>query len=134
MHITLLDINKIVVFTIQKIILFYPVKIYYICVISHLWTTGGAQRTPVKQKMKTMSRSLQMLNVAWLNVKAQKNQTEDEQQVAEGKGAGRAGKRQSSDKNKSGTGNAIGEYPQWNFTIHLIFFLCKKVSVYFLNC
>ncbi|KAG7221120.1 hypothetical protein INR49_017561 [Caranx melampygus] len=39
----------------------------------------GAQRTPVKRKMKTMSRSLQMLNVARLNVKAQKNQAEAEQ-------------------------------------------------------
>ncbi|NXH13373.1 TICRR protein, partial [Bucco capensis] len=34
----------------------------------------GAPRTPVRQKMKTMSRSLQMLNVARLNVKAQKLQ------------------------------------------------------------
>ncbi|NWJ03393.1 TICRR protein, partial [Crypturellus undulatus] len=32
----------------------------------------GVPRTPVRQKMKTMSRSLQMLNVARLNVKAQK--------------------------------------------------------------
>ncbi|TWW75430.1 Treslin TopBP1-interacting checkpoint and replication regulator [Takifugu flavidus] len=39
----------------------------------------GAQRTPVKQKMKTMSRSLQMLNVARLNVKAHKNQSEVEE-------------------------------------------------------
>lgn len=36
--------------------------------------TGGVPRTPVRQKMKTMSRSLQMLNVARLNVKAQKFQ------------------------------------------------------------
>lgn len=35
---------------------------------------GGIPRTPVRQKMKTMSRSLQMLNVARLNVKAQKFQ------------------------------------------------------------
>ncbi|NXG09925.1 TICRR protein, partial [Sakesphorus luctuosus] len=34
----------------------------------------GVPRTPVRQKMKTMSRSLQMLNVARLNVKAQKVQ------------------------------------------------------------
>ncbi|KAM6302293.1 treslin isoform 2-T2 [Podargus strigoides] len=34
----------------------------------------GIPRTPVRQKMKTMSRSLQMLNVARLNVKAQKFQ------------------------------------------------------------
>ncbi|KFQ70959.1 Treslin, partial [Phaethon lepturus] len=34
----------------------------------------GVPRTPVRQKMKTMSRSLQMLNVARLNVKAHKFQ------------------------------------------------------------
>uniref|UniRef100_A0A8C9MR99 TOPBP1 interacting checkpoint and replication regulator n=2 Tax=Serinus canaria TaxID=9135 RepID=A0A8C9MR99_SERCA len=34
----------------------------------------GVPRTPVRQKMKTMPRSLQMLNVARLNVKAQKFQ------------------------------------------------------------
>ncbi|NWX22242.1 TICRR protein, partial [Aegotheles bennettii] len=37
----------------------------------------GVPRTPVRQKMKTMSRSLQMLNVARLNVKAQKFQPDD---------------------------------------------------------
>ncbi|XP_078112732.1 treslin isoform X1 [Sander vitreus] len=67
----------------------------------------GAQRTPVKQKMKTMSRSLQMLNVARLNVKAQKNQAEAEQLVAEGRGPDRQGKRLSSDRNKSGGANTI---------------------------
>ncbi|XP_007244308.3 treslin isoform X1 [Astyanax mexicanus] len=36
----------------------------------------GTQRTPVRQKMKTMSRSLQMLNVARFNAKAQKSQPE----------------------------------------------------------
>lgn len=36
-------------------------------------------RTPVRQKMKTMCRSLQMLNVARLNVKAQKNQPDTAQ-------------------------------------------------------
>ncbi|XP_015670776.1 treslin [Protobothrops mucrosquamatus] len=36
----------------------------------------GAPRTPIRQKMKTMPRSLQMLNVAMLNVKAQKHQPE----------------------------------------------------------
>lgn len=50
--------------------------------VSGLWRAGGAQRTPLKQKMKTMSRSLQMLNVARLNVKALKNQPEVEQQEA----------------------------------------------------
>ncbi|KAF1386493.1 hypothetical protein PFLUV_G00095420 [Perca fluviatilis] len=67
----------------------------------------GAQRTPVKQKMKTMSRSLQMLNVARLNVKAQKNQAEAEQLVAEGRVPDRQGKRLSSDRNKSGGANTI---------------------------
>ncbi|KAM4572952.1 treslin [Odontesthes bonariensis] len=60
----------------------------------------GAHRTPVKQKMKTMSRSLQMLNVARLNVKAQKNQTE--QLGTEGKAADRPGKKRLCDKSKSG--------------------------------
>ncbi|XP_042199062.1 treslin [Callorhinchus milii] len=36
----------------------------------------GIPRTPLRQKMKSMSRSLQMLNVARLNVKAQKCQPE----------------------------------------------------------
>ncbi|XP_075431290.1 treslin isoform X2 [Ascaphus truei] len=36
----------------------------------------GLPRTPVRQKMKTMPRSLQMLNVARLNVKAQKSHPE----------------------------------------------------------
>ncbi|XP_030281197.1 treslin [Sparus aurata] len=67
----------------------------------------GAQRTPVKQKMKTMSRSLQMLNVARLNVKAQKNQAEAEQIGVEGKGPERRGKRRSSDRNKSEGVNTI---------------------------
>ncbi|XP_060611866.2 treslin [Anolis sagrei] len=40
-------------------------------------------RTPVRQKMKTMPRSLQMLNVARLNVKAQKFQPEGEPPVNE---------------------------------------------------
>ncbi|XP_074489924.1 treslin isoform X1 [Sebastes fasciatus] len=62
----------------------------------------GAQRTPVKQKMKTMSRSLQMLNVARLNVKAQKDQAEAEQLGAESRAPDRQGKRRSSDRNKSG--------------------------------
>uniref|UniRef100_H3CYF8 Uncharacterized protein n=1 Tax=Tetraodon nigroviridis TaxID=99883 RepID=H3CYF8_TETNG len=42
----------------------------------------GAQRTPVKQKMRSMSRSLQMVNVARLNVKALKSQPEAEQPEA----------------------------------------------------
>uniref|UniRef100_UPI0037E73641 treslin n=1 Tax=Semicossyphus pulcher TaxID=241346 RepID=UPI0037E73641 len=60
----------------------------------------GTQRTPVKQKMKTMSRSLQMLNVARLNVKAQKNQADAEQPGPEGRGSDRQGKKRSSDRNK----------------------------------
>lgn len=60
----------------------------------------GAQRTPVKQKMKTMSRSLQMLNVARLNFKAQKDQAEEEQLGAEGRGADRQ-KTRTSNRNKS---------------------------------
>ncbi|XP_034089220.1 treslin isoform X3 [Gymnodraco acuticeps] len=60
----------------------------------------GAQRTPVKQKMKTMSRSLQMLNVARLNVKAQKDQAEEEQLGAKGRGADRQ-KTRTSNRNKS---------------------------------
>lgn len=47
-------------------------------ITSCLCAPADAQCTPVKQKMKTMSRSLQMLNVARLNVKAQKNQSETE--------------------------------------------------------
>uniref|UniRef100_A0A3P8SVQ4 Treslin N-terminal domain-containing protein n=1 Tax=Amphiprion percula TaxID=161767 RepID=A0A3P8SVQ4_AMPPE len=54
------------------------------------------KRTPVKQKMKTMSRSLQMLNVARLNVKAQKTQAEAEHLGTEGRGPDRLAKRQSS--------------------------------------
>lgn len=43
----------------------------------------GVPRTPVRQKMKTMSRSLQMLNVARLNVKAQKFQPDGMPAVSE---------------------------------------------------
>uniref|UniRef100_A0A8D2Q8W0 Treslin n=1 Tax=Varanus komodoensis TaxID=61221 RepID=A0A8D2Q8W0_VARKO len=42
----------------------------------------GVPRTPVRQKMKTMSRSLQMLNVARLNVKAQKFLPDDKPSVS----------------------------------------------------
>ncbi|CAB1331720.1 unnamed protein product, partial [Coregonus sp. 'balchen'] len=76
---------------------------------SHSDKTGkkrGAQRTPVRQKMKTMSRSLQMLNVARLNVKAQKSQaveTEGGAPGAEGcRGQERLGKRRSGDRAKTG--------------------------------
>ncbi|XP_073328354.1 treslin [Pagrus major] len=79
----------------------------------------GAQRTPVKQKMKTMSRSLQMLNVARLNVKAQKNQAEAEQIGVEGKGPERRGKRQSSDRNKSEGLNTINFTSEAELLSHL---------------
>ncbi|XP_044048596.1 treslin isoform X2 [Siniperca chuatsi] len=79
----------------------------------------GAQRTPVKQKMKTMSRSLQMLNVARLNVKAQKNQAEAEQLGAESKGPDRQGKRRSSDRNKSEGANTISFTSEEEMLSHL---------------
>ncbi|XP_042352792.1 treslin [Plectropomus leopardus] len=79
----------------------------------------GAQRTPVKQKMKTMSRSLQMLNVARLNVKAQKNLTETEQQGADSRGTDRQGKRRSSERNKSGGGSTISFTSEAELLSHL---------------
>lgn len=60
---------------------------------------GGAQRTPVRQKMKTMSRSLQMLNFARLNVKAQKSNA-DSEPLGSSKGLERTGKRRSGDQAK----------------------------------
>lgn len=51
--------------------------------LSSCGVTGGVPRTPVRQKMKTMSRSLQMLNVARLNVKAQKFQPDGMPAVSE---------------------------------------------------
>ncbi|XP_062276803.1 treslin [Scomber scombrus] len=79
----------------------------------------GAQRTPVKQKMKTMSRSLQMLNVARLNVKAQKDQAEAEQLGAEVKGSDRQGKKRSSDRNKSAGANTISFTSEAELLSHL---------------
>ncbi|XP_060932902.1 treslin [Limanda limanda] len=79
----------------------------------------GAQRTPVKQKMKTMSRSLQMLNVARLNVKDQKNQAEAEQLGGESKGPDRKGKRHSSDRNKSVGAKAISFTSEEELLSHL---------------
>uniref|UniRef100_A0A8C7XEL2 Treslin n=1 Tax=Oryzias sinensis TaxID=183150 RepID=A0A8C7XEL2_9TELE len=61
----------------------------------------GAHCTPVKQKMKTMSRSLQMLNVARLNVKAQKNQSEEEQMATESRTVDKPEKRRTSARGKS---------------------------------
>ncbi|KAM8892044.1 treslin isoform 2-T2 [Spinachia spinachia] len=79
----------------------------------------GAQRTPVKQKMKTMSRSLQMLNVARLNVKAQKDQAEAEQLGAEGRAPDRPGKRRSSDRSKPGGGDTISFASEAELLSHL---------------
>ncbi|XP_035275178.1 treslin isoform X2 [Anguilla anguilla] len=64
----------------------------------------GAQRTPVRQKMKTMSRSLQMLNVARLNAKAQKSRTEEPS--GSGRGPAKLGKRRSGDRAKAGSSSA----------------------------
>ncbi|XP_051548860.1 treslin-like isoform X2 [Myxocyprinus asiaticus] len=61
----------------------------------------GTQRTPVRQKMKTMSRSLQMLNFARLNVKAQKTQA-DSSSVGSARGADKGDKRCSGDRTKPG--------------------------------
>ncbi|XP_073688131.1 treslin [Garra rufa] len=61
----------------------------------------GTQCTPVRQKMKTMSRSLQMLNFARLNVKAQKTQG-DSSSAGSAKGAEKGGKRCSGDRTKPG--------------------------------
>ncbi|KAJ8340278.1 hypothetical protein SKAU_G00349110 [Synaphobranchus kaupii] len=64
----------------------------------------GAQRTPVRQKMKTMSRSLQMLNVARLNAKAQKSRTEEPS--GSERGPAKLGKRRSGDRGKAGPSSA----------------------------
>ncbi|RVE71364.1 hypothetical protein OJAV_G00050930 [Oryzias javanicus] len=61
----------------------------------------GAHCTPVKQRMKTMSRSLQMLNVARLNVKALKSQSEEEQTTAESRTAEKPGRRRTSARGRS---------------------------------
>lgn len=61
-----------------------------------IWA-GGTPQTPVRQKMKTMPRSLQMLNVARLNMRAQKLQPGEELSVSE-KGAQRLLPRRSDDR------------------------------------
>uniref|UniRef100_A0A8C1W603 Treslin N-terminal domain-containing protein n=1 Tax=Cyprinus carpio TaxID=7962 RepID=A0A8C1W603_CYPCA len=61
----------------------------------------GTQCTQVRQKMKTMSRSLQMLNFARLNVKSQKTQG-DSSSAGSAKGAEKGGKRCSGDRTKPG--------------------------------
>ncbi|XP_015242005.1 PREDICTED: treslin isoform X2 [Cyprinodon variegatus] len=77
----------------------------------------GAHRTPVKQKMKTMSRSLQMLNVARLNVKAQK--TESEPAGSESRGADRPGKKRNSDRNKPGGAATLSFSSEEELLCHL---------------
>ncbi|XP_078539323.1 treslin [Lissotriton helveticus] len=62
----------------------------------------GIPRTPVRQKMKTMSRSLQMLNVARLNVKAQKCQQDDQSQPVIEKMSQRQTRARSSNKIEKG--------------------------------
>ncbi|XP_028815058.1 treslin [Denticeps clupeoides] len=62
----------------------------------------GAQRTPVRQKMKTMCRSLQMLNAARLNVKAQKGQADSDPPVAS-REPEKTGKRCSGERSKTGS-------------------------------
>ncbi|KAJ3595855.1 hypothetical protein NHX12_002267 [Muraenolepis orangiensis] len=79
----------------------------------------GAQRTPVKQKMKTMSRSLQMLNVARLNVKAQKSQGEADLQAGEPRGADRQGKKRWSDKDKHGAENLLNFQSELDLVTHV---------------
>ncbi|MBN3308951.1 TICRR protein, partial [Amia calva] len=59
----------------------------------------GVPRTPVRQKMKAMSRSLQMLNVARLNVKAQKSHVEETQ--ASERPVRKPPKRRSADRDKA---------------------------------
>ncbi|XP_030621135.1 treslin [Chanos chanos] len=62
----------------------------------------GTQRTPVRQKMKSMSRSLQMLNVARLNAMAQKTQA-DPGSSGLARGSEQPGKRRSGDRTKAGS-------------------------------
>uniref|UniRef100_A0A3Q2CQ53 TOPBP1 interacting checkpoint and replication regulator n=1 Tax=Cyprinodon variegatus TaxID=28743 RepID=A0A3Q2CQ53_CYPVA len=86
----------------------------------------GAHRTPVKQKMKTMSRSLQMLNVARLNVKAQK--TESEPAGSESRGADRPGKKRNSDRNKPGGAATLSKALCLQLVWSLLYILSHKRS------
>ncbi|XP_066525723.1 treslin [Hoplias malabaricus] len=61
----------------------------------------GAQRTPVRQKMKSMSRSLQMLNVARFNIKEQKSQAEVDPSSTSRRSE-KHGRRSSGERTKSG--------------------------------
>ncbi|KAL6047418.1 hypothetical protein STEG23_010999 [Scotinomys teguina] len=60
----------------------------------------GVPRTPVRQKMKTMSRSLKMLNVARLNVKAQKLDPDGGPDMAVEKGLQKTGASRAGDKSE----------------------------------
>ncbi|XP_032088384.1 treslin-like [Thamnophis elegans] len=65
----------------QSLAEFYQKKISERTVSSHprdQKKRAGVPRTPIRQKMKTMPRSLQMLNAAMFNVKAQKHQPDGE--------------------------------------------------------
>lgn len=82
-------------------ILKFSLHVEYEQFTNDLGSVGGTQRTPVRQKMKTMSRSLQMLNVARFNVKAQKSQTETDFSSSS-KGTGKRGKRCSRERTRPG--------------------------------
>lgn len=61
---------------------------------------GGIPRTPVRQKMNTMSRSLKMLNVARLNVKAQKLHPDGSPDMAVEKGLPKSAVSRTGDKSE----------------------------------
>uniref|UniRef100_A0A3Q2ZXU5 TOPBP1 interacting checkpoint and replication regulator n=1 Tax=Kryptolebias marmoratus TaxID=37003 RepID=A0A3Q2ZXU5_KRYMA len=86
----------------------------------------GAHCTPVKQKMKTMSRSLQMLNVARLNVKAQKNQADSDQLGPECRGSDRPGRRR--DRSKSEGTRTISFSSEEELLSHLTAIYDKNVA------
>ncbi|XP_024136869.1 treslin isoform X2 [Oryzias melastigma] len=79
----------------------------------------GAHCTPVKQRMKTMSRSLQMLNVARLNVKALKNQAEEEQTTTESRTADKPGKRRMSTRGRSAGQSSVTFTSEAELLTHL---------------
>lgn len=62
-----------------------------------------------------MSRSLQMLNVARLNVKAQKNQSEEEQMATESRTVDKPEKRRTSARGKSAGQSFVSECCYFNF-------------------
>ncbi|KAM9808257.1 treslin [Neosynchiropus ocellatus] len=79
-------------------------------------TKRCSHRTPVKQKMKTMSRSLQMLNVARLNAKAQKNQLEPKQPTSR-KGPSKFERKR--EPNKSAGDEVVGFMSEEHLLAHL---------------